>query len=116
MNVVEKDEVVGMICSAPDFVRKVDTQPRYKVGDTVLSANITPPGHTRLPRYARNKKGTVREYYGAQVLPDTLVQKNDEDPQHLYLVSFNAKELWGDEAGNFSVNVSLFENYIAETC
>jgi hypothetical protein len=44
------------------------------------------------------------------------VQKNDEDPQHLYLVSFNAKELWGDEAGNFSVNVSLFENYIAEKC
>ncbi|KOG03530.1 Nitrile hydratase [Pseudomonas syringae pv. aceris] len=58
----------------------------------------------------------ILEHYGAQVFPDTLVSDNDENPQHVYLVRFSAKELWGEGAGNFNVNVSLFEDYIAGIC
>ena len=36
-----------------------EVAPRYRVGDRVITRNIHPLGHTRLPRYARSKRGVV---------------------------------------------------------
>ncbi len=33
---------------------------RFKPGDVVIARNINPQGHTRLPRYARGRRGVVR--------------------------------------------------------
>ena len=38
-----------------NFERPSNTQPRFKPGDKVRTANIHPKTHTRLPRYARDK-------------------------------------------------------------
>ena len=36
-----------------------DVAPRHRAGDRVVTRNINPLGHTRLPRYARSKRGVV---------------------------------------------------------
>src|SRR5215213_10053681 len=45
--------------------------PRFGVGDRVRTRNTHPTGHTRLPRYARGKLGTVQAVRGTFVFPDT---------------------------------------------
>ncbi|MEO8051285.1 MAG: nitrile hydratase subunit beta, partial [Acidobacteriota bacterium] len=40
------------------FMRpEADAKARFKVGQHVRARNVNPPGHTRLPRYARGKAG-----------------------------------------------------------
>ena len=42
-------------------------------------ATSHPPGHTRLPRYARGKPGMVEAVHGAYVLPDTNAHGKGEN-------------------------------------
>ena len=74
--------------------------PRYKVGQHVRARNINPLGHTRLPRYARGKRGTIMRDNGAFAFRDTDVKGDplDRNPQHVYTVRFRARELWGEQA------------------
>jgi nitrile hydratase len=80
------------------FRQDTDAPPRFGVGDRVLTGNPQTKGHTRLPRYARNKRGVVHLHHGAHVLPDTHAHGRGECPTHLYTVKFSAQELWGPEA------------------
>ena len=86
---------------------------RFKEGERVRTANIHPTTHTRLPRYARGKVGTVEAVRGCHVFPDTAAIGAGDNPQWLYTVVFSARELWG-EAVDPSVNVSIeaFEPYL----
>lgn len=87
---------------------------RFAVGDAVTMRNDHPTGHTRLPRYARAKRGTVLRVHGAFVLPDTNACRQGENPDWLYTVAFAATELWGaDGDPNGRVTVAAFERYIA---
>ena len=45
--------------------------PRFKVGQRVRARNIHPAGHTRLPWYARGKRGTITRDHGVYSFPDT---------------------------------------------
>ena len=80
------------------YRREIDAAPRFGLGDRVRTANIHPSGHTRLPRYARDKIGRVHLHHGAHVLPDSNAHGNGEAPTHLYTVAFAAQELWGPQA------------------
>jgi hypothetical protein len=42
---------------------------RFKAGQTVHARNIHPTGHTRLPRYARGKLGTIHLDHGVHTSP-----------------------------------------------
>src|SRR5262249_1776425 len=44
--------------------RKVTVAPQFTVGQRVRARNIHPAGHTRLPRYARGKLGTIDRNHG----------------------------------------------------
>jgi nitrile hydratase len=90
-----------------------DVAPRYKVGDRVLTKNIHPLGHTRLPRYARGKRGVVTLDHGVWVFPDTAGNGLGRNPQHCYAVRFEARELWG-EAGTArdAVYVDLWDDHL----
>ena len=57
-----------------------------------------PRGHTRLPRYARGKRGVIHRCHGIHVFPDTHAHGQGEQPQPLYSVRFDARELWGEAA------------------
>src|SRR5215469_9080542 len=88
-------------------------RPRFKVGDRVITRNINPQGHTRLPRYARGKRGVVRYDQGVFVFPDTRAHDLGDKPQHVYTVDFQGKELWGkDREGRMSVYLDCWEDYL----
>lgn len=81
-----------------EYRREVDSEPSFKVGDRVMTGNPHPPGHTRLPRYARDKIGHIHLHHGAHVLPDANAHNRGESPMHLYTVGLSACDLWGPEA------------------
>ena len=88
-------------------------EPRFAIGDRVRARNIHPPGHTRLPRYARGHIGTVVRCHGTHVFPDSNAHGKGEDPQPLYSVRFTASELWGPDATSGDhVYLDLWEDYL----
>ena len=86
---------------------------RFRVGDAVTARNIHPRHHTRLPRYARGRRGEIVRDHGVFVFPDSNAQGKGERPQHLYAVRFSARELWGPEAAESdNLFLDLFEDYL----
>lgn len=87
--------------------------PRFAVGDAVMTRNIHPIHHTRLPRYARGKRGIIQFLYGPRTFPDTNAHGLGEQPQPLYSVRFDARELWGDDAEpHQTVALDLWDSYL----
>jgi nitrile hydratase beta subunit len=97
----------------PSARRQVAAQPRFAVGQQVRTRNINPIGHTRLPRYARAKSGTVDRDRGVFLFPDTNAHLLGEKPQHVYSVRFSARELWGDQAKpQDAVYLDMWDDYL----
>jgi nitrile hydratase len=93
--------------------REPTAPPRFAVGAPVIARNIHPAGHTRLPRYARGKRGVIGAHRGCHVFPDTNAHGLGEQPQHVYGVRFDARELWGEAAEpNQRVSIDLWESYL----
>lgn len=87
--------------------------PRFAVGDAVVTRNMHPAHHTRLPRYARGKRGVINIVHGPQVFADTNAHGLGQNPQVVYNVRFDARELWGDSAEpNQTVSIDLWESYL----
>jgi nitrile hydratase len=96
-----------------DFARAAPAPARFSVGDAVRTANLNPATHTRLPRYARDKSGTIEAIRGCHVYPDTAATGAGEHPQWLYTVVFNGRDLWGDAADpHLTVSIEAFEPYL----
>jgi nitrile hydratase beta subunit len=94
-------------------VRQATTPARFKVGDRVRARQINPPTHTRLPRYVRGHIGTIERVHGCHVFPDSHAEGLGENPQWLYAVRFEARELWGPDAdASAKVSVDAFEPYL----
>jgi nitrile hydratase len=91
----------------------VDIAPRFRPNDSVITKNINTSGHTRLPRYARSKRGVVEQVHGIFPFSDSVAHGGPERPQHVYSVCFTARELWGEDARpEDSVNIDLFDDYL----
>ena len=91
----------------------VEVAPRFRAGQGVVARNIHPTGHTRLPRYARGRRGVIDRDYGVFIFPDTHAMTRDKKPQHLYGVRFAARELWGQAASaRDSVYVNLWDDHL----
>ena len=94
------------------FRRQLPTAPRFAIGDSVLTDNRQPHGHTRLPRYARRKHGTVVGYHGVFDLADASAD-GEERPEHLYSVRFEAEEIWGvDSETSAAIHLDAWESYL----
>jgi nitrile hydratase beta subunit len=88
-------------------------KPGFKPGDRVIARNINPEHHTRLPRYARSKRGVVRYDQGVFVFPDTHAHGQGAKPQHVYTVAFEARELWGADSNQRApVYLDCWEDYL----
>jgi nitrile hydratase subunit beta len=95
------------------FGRPEQAPARFKPGDRVRAKTIHPRSHTRLPRYVRGRIGVVERLHGAHVFPDAVVLGQGEDPQWLYTVRFEARELWGADADpSVTVSIEAFEPYL----
>jgi nitrile hydratase beta subunit len=90
-----------------------DVPPRFRAGEHVVARNINPTGHTRLPRYARGRRGVIDRDHGVFIFADTHAMSADKKPQHCYSVRFTARELWGtDASARDSVFVDLWDDHL----
>jgi nitrile hydratase len=107
------EEILESVAKRANTKRDILVPPRFRAGQRVRARNINPAGHTRLPRYARGKSGTVDRDYGVFVFPDSNAQFLGENPQHVYAVRFSARELWGEQARpQDSVIVAMWDDYL----
>ena len=82
----DREMVRNMYKTAGSVRLRLDIAPRFKPGDHVVARNISPPGHTRLPRYIRGKRGVVEHDHGVFHFPDSRVAGQGE----LVLSSYGA--------------------------
>ena len=109
------DRVASALAKGSPTERALATQPRFAMGDHVATKVMHPTTHTRLPRYARGKTGTVKFIHGAHVFPDTHAHDLGEQPCYCYGVEFAATELWGEGADpTLSVMVDCWEPYLEQ--
>ncbi len=95
----------------PTTEQQSSIEARFEVGDRVRGRNMHPAGHTRMPRYTRLKTGTVERDRGVFALPDS--EGSDPVLQHVYLVRFTARALWGEAAhARDSVRIDMWEDYL----
>jgi nitrile hydratase subunit beta len=106
-------EATGLLKRGRPTNREAPRPARFQVGDQVRAKNMHPLTHTRLPRYARGRTGTVTRVHGCHVFPDSNAHGHGEDPQWLYTVSFPGRELWGAGADpTVTVSIDAFEPYL----
>ena len=95
------------------FLRPPQEPARFQVGDRVRTKNIHPSTHTRLPRYARGKLGVIERCHGCHMYPDSVAVDQGDDPQWLYTVVFDGRELWGpDSDPAITTSIDAFEPYL----
>jgi nitrile hydratase subunit beta len=94
--------------------RPLDRPARFAIGDAVRTVVTHTTGHTRLPRYARGRSGSVIAVRGGFLLPDAGAA-GLELVENLYTVRFDGDELWGADAEpNTTVAIDLWESYLEE--
>ncbi len=105
--------VAGVLARGGPCDRPVAAPARFAAGDRVRTRAMNPEGHTRLPRYARDKPGVVEAVQGGFVFPDTNAHGDGEAPEWVYTVVFRAEDLWGADAEPGStVSVDAWESYL----
>jgi nitrile hydratase len=105
--------VPAMVAQGRPASREIPVEARFQVGQRVRARNMHPTGHTRLPRYARGKLGTIARDRGVFVFPDTNAHFLGEKPQHVYSVRFGASELWGEQgAAQDAVYIDMWDDYL----
>ncbi len=107
-----RDILIEDRSQAVRFDRTIEQRPAFKVGEHVRTKVAAPQHHTRLPAYARRKRGLIQAHHGAFVFPDASSQ-GIEAAQHLYSVAIEMTELW-PEAENVRdrVYLDLWESYL----
>jgi nitrile hydratase len=110
--VLTAERVPAALAAGGPTARPVDDPPRFAVGARVRTRAMAPGTHTRLPRYARGRIGTILLHHGGHVFPDTNAHGRGECPVHLYTVRFEAAELWGSDTTAGAVMVDCFEPYL----
>jgi nitrile hydratase subunit beta len=90
---------------------------RFVPGDRVRTRAANPQGHTRLPRYLCNRRGTIEAVHGIYPLPDERalgMAPESCTKEALYTVIFEGTEVWRERAVEpLSVSADLWESYLA---
>jgi nitrile hydratase beta subunit len=112
--VLRADQVAAAMARGAPTSRTPGGVARFRVGDWVRTRTEAPAHHTRLPGYARGKRGRVERVHGAHVFPDAHARGLGEQPQWLYTVAFDAQELWDTiaPAERSTVSVDAWESYL----
>lgn len=111
--VLRAADVPAVLARGSATERPATRAPRFAVGDRVRTRAGRVDHHTRLPGYAAGRVGTVERVHGTHVFADTNAQGLGEQPQWLYAVSFDGRELWGDAAQpGLSVSIDAWDDYL----
>ncbi|MGX9145351.1 nitrile hydratase subunit beta [Mesorhizobium sp. 128a] len=111
--VLKAENVPAVLARGGPCDRPVPTPARFKAGQPVRTKNFNPTGHTRLPRYARDKQGVVEAVRDGFVFPDSNAHGKGENPQWVYTVVFDGPEIWGEGADpTLSISIDAWESYL----
>lgn len=111
--VLRAAEVPAVLARGSATERPATTAARFAVGDRVRTRAGQVGHHTRLPGYAAGRIGTIERVHGTHVFADTNAQGLGEQPQWLYAVRFDGRDLWGDEAQpGLSVSIDAWDDYL----
>ena len=103
---------VGKKKAGKSFEREIDAPAVFALGDSVRVKSHGVPGHTRLPAYARGRRGRIEAYHGAHIFPDANAHGEDR-AEPLYTVGFDAAELWPEAEGRRErVFLNMWESYL----
>ena len=106
MRTLTPQGVAGMLHRGGPTEREAARPAYFVPGDRVRARTTNPPTHTRLPRYVRGHVGVIERVLGCHVYPDSNARGAGENPQWLYTMTFDGRELWG-ESGDPSLKVSV---------
>lgn len=111
--ILTADMVEAVLARGGPCDRSVDTAPAFIPGCRVRTRNFHPEGHTRLPRYAKGKTGTIETVQGSFVFPDGNAHGRGENPQWVYTVVFDGSEIWGESADpGQTISIDAWESYL----
>jgi nitrile hydratase len=111
--VLKADDVAEALARGSPTVRTAAAPARFAMGARVRTRAGEIPHHTRLPRYARGKIGVIERVHGAHVFADTNARGLGEQPQCLYTVVFDGRELWGERSTpGLRVSIDAWEPYL----
>jgi nitrile hydratase beta subunit len=105
-------DVPAVLAAGSPTERRVTRAARYAVGQAVRLRATPAAHHTRLPGYARGKRGVIERVNGMHVYADAHAQGLGEDPQWLYTVVFGGAELWPDADAGLRVSIDAWEPYL----
>jgi nitrile hydratase len=111
--ILKAEEVAAVLRRGTPSARPVQTPARFGIGDRVRAKIMSPSHHTRLPRYVRGRTGVIELIHGAHVFPDSSAMGKGEAPQWLYTVTFDSRELWGEDGDPTArTSVDAWESYL----
>ena len=113
-SVLRADQVAAVLARGRPTSRQPQSPARYSLGQPVRANAAAPQHHTRLPGYARGKRGVIERVHGVHVFADTHARGLGEQPQWLYTVAFDEQELWGSDIPRqqSTVSVDAWEPYL----
>jgi nitrile hydratase len=89
---------------------------RFRAGDSVRTRAANPEGHTRLPRYLCDRRGTIEALHGLYPLPDERalgVNVASCTKEMLYTVVFDGREVWREGTSEpVSISADLWDSYL----
>ncbi len=111
--VLQAADVPRVLAAGSPTQRTTARAAAFTVGQRVRAASGPFDHHVRLPGYVRGKRGRIESVHGAHVFPDTHAHGQGEQPQWLYTVVFEGREVWGDHAEpGLTVCIDAFEPYL----
>jgi nitrile hydratase len=111
--VLRAGDVAAVLARGAPTEREPAAPARFSAGERVRTRAGDMPHHTRLPGYAKGKAGRIEHVRGVHVFADTHAHGLGEQPQWLYNVVFDGRELWGDgAAAGLFVSIDAWEPYL----
>ncbi len=105
-NVLRAAAVAATLARGSPTSRPAATAARFTIGQAVTTRASAVDHHSRLPAYVQGKRGVIERIHGSHVFAETNAHGLGEQPQWLYSVVFDGRELWGDLAQT-GVGVSI---------
>ena len=90
------------------------TAPKVSAGQRVRIADRTPPGHHRVPAYAKGQVGVIERVCGMHGEPEKFIRGDGKPAQRIYRVSIPQTELWNfyDGTDGDKLEIEIFEHWL----
>ena len=86
----------------------------FAPGTRVRVRALYPPGHLRVPTYARGKTGVVERVCGTFENPERLAYGKSGDPRTLYRVRFAHSDLFESQAAADTIDIEIYDHWLEQ--